>query len=320
MNIQISKFNNQHLITFKEGDFSVTFSNLGASFVEIKNKEDELIYSPINKNDMLEPDYYYGKTIGPICNRLENGTIYLNGKAYLMPLNEGSNTLHGGVNGISHKYFSYEIDENKNSVVFRYRKKEFEDGLPGNVDYIVKYIVKPFEIDLSYDVKSDQDTVIALTNHVYFCLKDKDAAKMFFKGQFDKYVVPGKEDLLPKEIKDIPYYLDFSNSVNLGKYLYLEELQNQRTKGFDHDLIFKKGLENHIVYLEDSAYQLVIKTDYESVQIYSDNYENKYDFIDIKLKKYGAVSLEPCDITLNRPILKKGKHYIRNIKYIIKEK
>lgn len=320
MNIKATTFNKQTLITFEENCFSVTFSTLGASFVQILHNNEELIYSPIDKNDMEKSDYYYGKTIGPICNRVEKGIIYLNGKAYFLHINESPNALHGGSDGISHKYFDYEIDQKENSITFTYHKKAYEDGLPGNVIYIVKYVVKHMEIQLFYDVTSDEETVISLTNHVYFCLKDKDVTKFFFKGNFDKYVVPGKDDLLPKEIREIPYYLDFTNKLSLGKYLYLKDLQNQRTKGYDFDLIFKKESENHTVILEDSAYKLTINSNYESVQIYTDNYENPYPFKDIKLNKYGSVSIEPCDITLNRPLLHKGEHYMRKITYTIKEK
>ena len=320
MNIKTTVFNKQILITFEEGSFSVTFSNFGASFVQIRHKNNELIYSPIDKNDMKKPDYYYGKTIGPICNRVKNGVIFLNGNTYYLKINESPNALHGGTNGLSHKYFDYEIDENESSVTFIYNKKAYEDGLPGNVVYIVKYVVKYMEIRLFYDVASDDDTVISLTNHVYFCLRDKDVTKFFFQGSFDNYVVPGKDDLLPIEAKQIPYYLDFENKSCLGKYLFLPELQNHRTKGYDFDLIFKKELENHTVILEDSTYQLKIDSNYESVQIYSDNYENPYHFYDVTLKKYGSLSIEPCDITLKRPILKKGQHYLREITYSIKEK
>lgn len=320
MNIYTENFNEQTLITFEEGSFKVVFSTLGASFVDIKSGKDHLIYSPVDKNDMLAPDFYHGKTIGPICNRIEKGIVYINGKKYVMAPNEGENTLHGGVNGISHKYFTYKIDKNENSVTFTYNKKAFEDELPGNVIYTVKYIVKHMEIQLFYDVTSDEDTIISLTNHVYICLDAKDVKKISFQAPCDTYVVPRKEDLIALNVEKVPYYLDFNQTTCFGDNLYLDILQNSRTKGFDHNLIFKKGLERHIVSVEDNKYKMFIESNYPSVQIYTDNYEDQHPFIDINLKKHGSVAIEPCDIITERPILRKDEHYLRNIIYSIKEK
>ena len=320
MNIYSETYHKQTLITFQGDNFLVTLSTLGASLVRIKYKEDELIYYPINKDDMQNPDYYYGKTIGPICNRIKDGIVHIDGKEYRLSKNEGNNTLHGGYEGISNKYFDYSINDDESSVTFIFKKKSREDGLPGNVIYKVKYVIKEYIIDLSYDIVSDENTMISLTNHTYICLKDKDVKKFLLRGDFDKYVVPDKDDLLPIKIEKVPYYLNFKNKTLLGNYLYLDELQNHKSKGFDHNLIFKNGLSKNTVLLEDSTYILKIETNFPSVQIYSDNYKNPYDFKDILIKKYASIAIEPCDVLLNREVLEKGKHYMRKIKYSFKNK
>ena len=57
MKIYSETYHKQTLITFQGDNFLVTLSTLGASLVRIKYKEDELIYYPINKDDMQNPDY-----------------------------------------------------------------------------------------------------------------------------------------------------------------------------------------------------------------------------------------------------------------------
>ena len=42
---------------------------------------------------------YFGETIGRYGNRIAKGTFKLNGKTYTLPLNNGANSLHGGLVG-----------------------------------------------------------------------------------------------------------------------------------------------------------------------------------------------------------------------------
>ena len=42
---------------------------------------------------------YFGETIGRYGNRIAKGTFNLNGKTYTLPLNNGANSLHGGLVG-----------------------------------------------------------------------------------------------------------------------------------------------------------------------------------------------------------------------------
>jgi len=42
---------------------------------------------------------YFGATIGRFGNRLADGAFELDGKRYQVPLNDGSNSLHGGPQG-----------------------------------------------------------------------------------------------------------------------------------------------------------------------------------------------------------------------------
>lgn len=42
---------------------------------------------------------YFGATVGRCCNRIGKGKFVLNGTSYSLPINNGPNSLHGGIIG-----------------------------------------------------------------------------------------------------------------------------------------------------------------------------------------------------------------------------
>ena len=318
MKYTIKKYRKYSIISVFTDYFTFQFSNFGASLIGLKYKDTELVLSPKNIDNILEKDYFYGKTIGAITNRVENGIVTIDDKKYQMDLNEGANSHHGGFNGLSNKLFNYSINEETNEIIFTYNKKDLEDGLPGNIEYKITYKIGDILL-INFEAKSDKNTIISLTNHSFFCLNDKDVSTFVLKAECDKYVEINPTDLLPLKVNIVPSYMDFRNGLSLGKYIDIEQLQNSKAKGYDHNLIFRKCSENLII-LEDSKFKLTIKTDFPSFQIYSDNYENKYDFKDVLLNKRSALAIEPCDILTDRKLLKANELYKRYIEYSIKEK
>jgi aldose 1-epimerase len=49
---------------------------------------------------------YFGETVGRFANRIAKGTFKLNGTTYTLPINNGVNALHGGLNGFGNHIWS----------------------------------------------------------------------------------------------------------------------------------------------------------------------------------------------------------------------
>ena len=49
-----------------------------------------------------------GALVGRVANRIGKGTFELNGETYHLPINNGPNSLHGGIKGFSYQIFDYE--------------------------------------------------------------------------------------------------------------------------------------------------------------------------------------------------------------------
>ena len=67
--------------------------------------------------------------------------------------------------------------------------------------------------------------------------------------------------------------------------------------------------------LKSKDVQIKISTDFEGVQIYTDNYEDDIEYFNTHEKLNRGIAIEPMDNYLNRKILKQNNKYSHYIKY-----
>ena len=59
---------------------------------------------------------YFGSIVGRFANRIANGKFTIEGKEYSAPLNNGKNTLHGGINSIDKQV--WDVQQKEGAIVF----------------------------------------------------------------------------------------------------------------------------------------------------------------------------------------------------------
>ncbi|KAJ3163670.1 hypothetical protein HDU86_000264 [Geranomyces michiganensis] len=119
---------------------------------------------------------YFGATVGRVCNRITEGKFQLNGKQYQVPVNNGSNSLHGGVKGFDKREWAGEkISDSE--LRFKYTAQDGEEGYPGALDVIVTYRLDGSDLWIEYEARLDGatnpldvQTLVNMTNHTYFNL------------------------------------------------------------------------------------------------------------------------------------------------------
>ena len=301
----------------RNGDLKIEFSNLGASIFSLYFDDTLMTLTPKDKKDFEKPKVYNGKTVGRVANRIKGNLIRVDGETYRLKNNEGKNTLHGGLDGLSTRLFDYEVreEENKTIVEFKYISKDGESGFPGTLDLTVRYTIENNSIRLDYFAKtSGKNTPLNLTNHLYFTMGDKTIDRLKLRIPSNDYIETDNE-LIPKRRYNLRMCLNFNRFRYISYYIDDELLQNSTAKGYDHFIFFKGENHNDKINLFSSRYRLDIDTDYEGVQIYSDNYVNGIDCVGSDTSIYRGIAIEPSLSLLNQNILKVGEEYHHFITY-----
>lgn len=114
--------------------------------------------------------YYLGAICGRLANRIRNGRFPFSGRQVQLPLNNGTNTLHGGPEGLSSRFWEMEADTAGNAVRLAYVSRDGESGFPGRADFEI--VVTLTDSALIYDMRAEVDrpTPINLAQHNYYSL------------------------------------------------------------------------------------------------------------------------------------------------------
>ena len=270
------------------GNLTVILSCLGAAIVEIKYDNDLMTMTPTNYDDLNKEDIYYGKTIGPIANRIKDGLVVIDKTNYYLPLNEKGVCNHSGKAGLSNQLFNVSIEDSK--VIFIHKDNMFD----GEILYQVTY---SFSIDnqirIDYKVTTTNKAVLSLTNHTFFALGESGLDNLSLKMDADKYIESDKETLLPLSVKPFKQTIDIANGTYDSCFL----------------------LKNNVITLESPKYSLIIESDYPCVQIYTDNFVDGVTVRSTNLATRRAVAIEPEDNLLEKMLITNDEIYLRYITY-----
>ena len=292
-------------IYISTGSLKVVLSCLGASIVEIKYDDDLLTMTPVNYDDLNREDIYYGKTIGPIANRIKAGLVKIDDKNYCLPLNEDGVCNHSGKDGLSNKVFDWKIIDSK--VIFIYKDKIFDSV----VTYEVTYSFEENQIRVDYKVTTTNKAILSLTNHTFFTLGEDGINNLSLQIKAGSFIESDRDTLVPQSVKPIFSCLDFNREKLITEEINDSYLMNHRTKGYDHCFL----LSEKPVKLNSPKYGLTITSDFPCVHIYSDNYEDGVLVKNTSLSSKRGIAIEPEDNLLEKTLINKDEIYHRYIVY-----
>lgn len=252
--------------------------------------------------DYIQYSPYFGAVIGRFAGRIKNGEFELNDQIYHIAKNNHHNHLHGGLKGFDKVFWSTEIidDDETMSLQFSYLSPDGEEGFPGNVNMRITYTLNnQNELIMSYEGKSDQRTLLNVTNHSYFNLSGDlktDILEHSLQIKSTRFVELNHE-LIPTgeilSVENTPF--DFRKGRKLKDGVSSSHLQNLIAgRGYDHPFILEENEnEQMILFDEKSGRKLVIETDQPAVVLYTGTQLSEdYSIRGIKSRKYLGLCLE----------------------------
>jgi aldose 1-epimerase len=250
-------------------------------------KFDDVVLGFDNVQGYQSGTAYFGATIGRFGNRLANGAFELDGKRYQVPLNDSSNSLHGGPQGFDKHVWKAQPSNGKDAVgvTLTYLSADGEMGFPGNLKTEVTYSLnEQNELRIDYKASTDKATVLNLTNHSYFNLAgagNGDVLKQLATLHASHYTpVTGK--LIPTgelaPVADTP--MDFTQPTAIGKHIKADHPQlkfaEPKQGGFDFNWVLNAmgdvGQLAAEVSDPQSGRRLQLYTTEPGVQFYTSNF------------------------------------------------
>jgi aldose 1-epimerase len=236
--------------------------------------------------EYLKGNPHFGALIGRYANRIANGRFVLERKQIQLPINNGPNCLHGGINGL-HNVF-WEVDQmGIRELALRYTSPHGEEGFPGELKCQVTYsLTDANEMIFEYRATTTQPTVINLTHHGFFNLRgagNGDVLGHRLMLNANRYC-PVDENLIPMGSLDLvqgsPF--DFLNDHAIGERLSYPHPQLKIGNGYDHCWALEKNQSDDLslaakVYEPTFGRTVEVWTTEPGLQFYSGNFLNGSD-------------------------------------------
>ncbi|NLY11073.1 MAG: galactose mutarotase [Firmicutes bacterium] len=315
-----------------ENGMTVEITNYGGIVVSlfVPDKDNQLVDVTLgydNIEDYFENRRYFGALIGRHANRIEGASFVLNGKKYEVERNDGNNHLHGGNTGLHKVLWNAQIQQvdGGESLVLTYHSPDGEENYPGNLDLKVIYsLTNDNALKIDYYGKSDQDTVLNMTNHAYFNLAGHDSGTILdhqLQIDADFFTVINDECIPTGEIRSVVGTpMDFRELTTIKPGLETDDEQIRCGQGYDHNWVLRKQerlSKAATLYHPASGKVMEVFTTKPGIQFYSGN------FVEDDEGKNGAVYQKWAGLCLETqffpnslkhthfpsPILKAGEEY-----------
>lgn len=281
-----------YILRNSEGN-EVAISNYGGALVAImvpdrNGNRANVIQGHDNINDIVNsPEPYLSTLIGRYGNRICNGRFQLHGKEYQLPINNGPNSLHGGLKGFNAKVWDA-LQMNDHTLVLKYVSPYGEEGFSGEMKTTVVYsFTDDNELVIEYMATTNKKTIINLTSHGFFSLAGianptptienlECEINADFYIPIDNTSIPTGEIL---RVEGTPF--DFRKPKTVGQDIDADNEQIKNGAGYDHCFVLNKKEEGELSFAARikepvSGRIMEVYTTEPGVQVYTDNWADGY--------------------------------------------
>ncbi len=262
-------------------------TNYGGTVVYLKTPDraghsGDIVLSFDDLKGYLQTEPYLGALVGRYANRIAKGRFHLNGKEYKLAVNNGENTLHGGIKGFDKQVWKASTSTDGGaSLELTYVSKDGEEGYPGTLSAKVVYTLTPEgDLRIDYTAHTDKDTVINLTNHSYFNLAGPGSGDIL-KHELTLHasrITPVDAGLIPtgelRPVAGTPF--DFLKPHAIGGRINASDEQIRLGGGYDHNWVLDSASGSLAkaaeVYEPSTGRTLEVWTTQPGIQFYTGNF------------------------------------------------
>ncbi|HJP61656.1 MAG TPA: aldose epimerase family protein, partial [Gemmatimonadaceae bacterium] len=270
----------------------VQFTNYGGIITSLKTPDRNGRFSDIvlgydNLAGYVASSPYFGAIVGRYANRIARGHFTLDGATYTLAVNNGPNSLHGGLKGFDKVVWNARPFQNQEGqgVALDYTSPNGEEGYPGTLKTTVTYTLTPDDrLIVDYLATTDKATPLNLSQHSYWNLvgnASRDILGHVLTINADA-ITPVDSTLIPTgelmPVQGTPF--DFRTPHAIGERI--DQRQNTQIRygnGYDHNFVLNRGnaapdalvLAARVVE-PTSGRTMEISTTEPGVQFYSGNF------------------------------------------------
>src|ERR1700688_3328094 len=239
-----------HLYTLSnKSGMQVVISDFGGTIVSIKvpdrnGKIGDVVLGYDTLAGYQEGTASFGATVGRYANRIGGAKFSLDGKEYTLERNNGENHLHGGFNKV---LWDAEPAAGKSaSLTIHYLSKDGEENFPGNLSVTVLFtLTDANELKIEYTATTDKKTVLNLTNHSYFNLKESGTILDHQLTLKASRFTPVDAGMIPtgelRPVAGTPF--DFGKATAIGARIEQDDAQLKLGPGYDHNCVLDAGMD-----------------------------------------------------------------------------
>ena len=272
---------------FNKNGMSVDITNYGAKILRLmvpdkNSKFDDVVMGFDTLDEVMEKEIYFGAICGRFANRIKDGKFSIDGVEYTLPINNGTNSLHGGIHGYNEKVWTVK-SVSQQELVLELLSPDGEEGYPGNLSITATYtLTEDNELKIHYEATTDKPTVIGLTNHSYFNLKGAGNGTVtdhLLCVNADFYTVLDDSFAPSGEIRPVAgTAFDFHKPVVIAERIDDDAFAAGR--GIDNNWCIKKEQQGDLafagyVFEPESGRKLEVFTTQPGMQVYTDNWMEK---------------------------------------------
>ena len=315
---QENKLESEFLTIGRKDGVEATLSTLGAGVYSLHYKGIPMILELADREEYLSCPMCFGKTLGRVAGRIPSSFRLGEEDVHLKEEAPGI-CLHGGCDtSLTYQKFHSEVVSNSKgtTVFFMKESKDGENGFPGNLKVEISYFfpVDREEMTITFRALSDKDTVVNLSNHMYFNFAGSMDINDYHLHIDASNMASFKEGTeLPNGIVPVCKALDFHDNPRMGERMDATEKEIPLVHNFDHFLAFDI-MDPRVpqVTFSGNGFKMDILTDYEGVNCYCDQSMKRIEFNNrLGLMKRRALAIEPekCNFPLEGLLLKAGQEY-----------